>query len=89
MHVWRRACRGQGGKEARRVGRGGRKEKRAALRANPVLSRHSASARPLRSPEPHILLFRRVIGTDPTTGKVDPVVAAKALEAYKKEYGLA
>jgi cyclin-dependent kinase regulatory subunit CKS1 len=27
----------------------------------------------VHGPEPHILLFRRPLGTDPTTGRVDPV----------------
>ena len=40
-------------------------------------------------PEPHILLFRRKLGTDPTTGKVNPVEAAKARRKYLSEYGLA
>mmetsp|Transcript_8188 Transcript_8188/g.19582 ORF Transcript_8188/g.19582 Transcript_8188/m.19582 type:complete len:110 (+) Transcript_8188:94-423(+) len=31
-------------------------------------------------PEPHILLFRRPLGTDPTTGLVNPVQAAAARE---------
>ena len=48
---------------------------------------------PLRSPqihkpEPHILLFRRALGTDPTTGKVDPALKKAALEKYQREYGM-
>ncbi len=40
-------------------------------------------------PEPHILLFRRELGTDPTTGLVDPELKAKAVRDYQKEFGLA
>jgi cyclin-dependent kinase regulatory subunit CKS1 len=37
-------------------------------------------------PEPHILLFRRPLGTNPATGKVDPAMAAEAKARYRKEY---
>lgn len=39
-------------------------------------------------PEPHILLFRRPLGTDPTTGKVDARLAKAAVDKYRKEYDL-
>ncbi len=38
-------------------------------------------------PEPHILLFRRRLGTDPQTGKVDPELQRQAKEEYNKEVG--
>ena len=41
----------------------------------------------IHSPEPHILLFRRKLGTNPTTGKVDAKMAAEAKERFRKEYG--
>jgi cyclin-dependent kinase regulatory subunit CKS1 len=37
-------------------------------------------------PEPHILLFRRPIGTDPTTGEVNEELAKKAREEYERQY---
>lgn len=40
-----------------------------------------------RRPELHILLFRRALGTDPVTGKIDPVAAEAAKQAYLREYG--
>jgi cyclin-dependent kinase regulatory subunit CKS1 len=40
------------------------------------------------SPEPHILLFRRPLGTDPQTGQVDPELLQLALEDYKDQPGL-
>lgn len=42
----------------------------------------------IHRPEPHILLFRRPLGTDPATGRVDPVLKAEALEEYKNQIGL-
>jgi hypothetical protein len=39
-------------------------------------------------PEQHILLFRRALGTDPVSGKIDPVAAEAARLAYLREYGL-
>ena len=42
-----------------------------------------------RRPEPHILLFRRPLGTDPRSGTIDPDLARKAKERYFQEYGLA
>jgi cyclin-dependent kinase regulatory subunit CKS1 len=39
----------------------------------------------IHKPEPHILLFRRPLGTNPLTGKVDP--APKAAEAANDENG--
>jgi len=42
----------------------------------------------MHRPEPHILLFRRPLGTDPTTGEVDPVLARKAKLKYQKEFGI-
>ena len=41
----------------------------------------------IHKPEPHIMLFRRELGTDPTTGKVDPTLAAAAKEKFLREYG--
>ena len=41
----------------------------------------------IHRPEPHILLFRRPLGTDPTTGRVDPTLKAEALEEYKNQIG--
>ena len=38
-----------------------------------------------RSPEPHILLFRRELGTDPMTGKVNPALRAQAIEQFNRE----
>ena len=40
-----------------------------------------------RSPEPHILLFRRPLGTDPQSGRVDPELQRKAREEYRAQYG--
>ena len=40
------------------------------------------------SPEPNVLLFRRPLGTDGTTGKVDPVMAEKQRAEFRKSYGL-
>ena len=39
-------------------------------------------------PEPHILLFRRPLGTNPTTGKVDPDLARKAVKKYQDDFGV-
>lgn len=39
-------------------------------------------------PEPHILLFRRPLGTDPQSGRVDPELAAAAREEYKNQFAL-
>ncbi|CAM9869663.1 unnamed protein product [Ascophyllum nodosum] len=36
-------------------------------------------------PEPHILLFRRPLGTNPVTGKVDPELEREAKEKYAEE----
>lgn len=33
-------------------------------------------------PEPHILLFRRPLGTDPVTGKVDGELERQAKDEY-------
>jgi cyclin-dependent kinase regulatory subunit CKS1 len=40
----------------------------------------------IHRPEPHILLFRRELGTDPMTGKVNATLRAQAVEAYNKEF---
>merc|ERR1712232_1360077 len=40
----------------------------------------------IHRPEPHILLFRRPLGTDPTTGKVDPGLQKLAQEKYAREF---
>ena len=42
----------------------------------------------IHRPEPHILLFRRPLGTDPQTGEVDPELKRMALEEYKGQFGL-
>ena len=42
-----------------------------------------------RSPEPHILLFRRPLGTDPQSGRVDPELERKAREDYRSQFGMA
>ena len=39
-------------------------------------------------PEPHILLFRRPLGTDPQSGRVDPELERQAREEYKNQFGL-
>ena len=36
-------------------------------------------------PEPHILLFRRPLGTDPLTGEVDPQLEREAKESYQQQ----
>ncbi len=36
-------------------------------------------------PEPHILLFRRPLGTDPLTGEVDPGLEREAKESYQQQ----
>ena len=41
----------------------------------------------IHRPEPHILLFRRPLGTDPATGRVDNELRRQALEKYKEEFG--
>ncbi len=38
----------------------------------------------IHKPEPHVLLFRRPLGTDPRTGKVDP----KLLQRAQKKHGV-
>lgn len=40
----------------------------------------------LISPEPHILLFRRPLGTDPQSGRVDPDLERKARDEYRNQY---
>ena len=45
----------------------------------------------VHKPEPHVLLFRRPIGTDPKTGQVDPRLRMKIEEektARQKAYGI-
>jgi len=37
-------------------------------------------------PEPHILLFRRPLGTDPTTGRVNPDLEKQAKDKYAKDF---
>ena len=37
-------------------------------------------------PEPHILLFRRPLGTDPQSGRVDPELERKAREEYRSQF---
>mmetsp|Transcript_20149 Transcript_20149/g.24434 ORF Transcript_20149/g.24434 Transcript_20149/m.24434 type:complete len:105 (+) Transcript_20149:553-867(+) len=40
----------------------------------------------IHRPEPHILLFRRPLGTDPTTGKIDPILEKQAKEKYARDF---
>jgi hypothetical protein len=40
------------------------------------------------SPEPHILLFRRPLGCDGVTGKIDAKVAAAARRKFYEDYGI-
>ena len=40
------------------------------------------------SPEPHILLFRRALGTNPQSGRVDPDLVAAARAEFKDQMGL-
>ncbi|KAK1943353.1 Cyclin-dependent kinases regulatory subunit 1 [Phytophthora citrophthora] len=40
----------------------------------------------IHKPEPHILLFRRPLGTDPTTGRVNPDMEKQAKEKYAQEF---
>lgn len=42
----------------------------------------------IHRPEPHILLFRRPLGTDPQSGRVDPELLAQARDEYKNQFGL-
>mmetsp|Transcript_32281 Transcript_32281/g.38541 ORF Transcript_32281/g.38541 Transcript_32281/m.38541 type:complete len:104 (+) Transcript_32281:105-416(+) len=42
----------------------------------------------IHRPEPHILLFRRPLGTDPQSGRVDQELVAQAREEYKNQFGL-
>ena len=39
-------------------------------------------------PEPHILLFRRPLGTDPATGKIDPQLEKEAKMKFYEEFGV-
>ena len=39
-------------------------------------------------PEPHILLFRRALGTDPVTGEVNPELLAQARLDFERQYGI-
>lgn len=39
----------------------------------------------LLRPEPHILLFKRPLGTDPVSGKVDATLELEAKKAYQQE----
>jgi hypothetical protein len=39
-------------------------------------------------PEPHILLFRRPLGTDPQSGRIDPELERLAREEYKNQFGI-
>lgn len=42
----------------------------------------------IHRPEPHILLFRRPLGTDPQSGRVDPELERVAREEYKGQFGI-
>lgn len=35
-------------------------------------------------PEPHILLFRRALGTDPTSGEINPDLEREAKDIYQQ-----
>lgn len=39
-------------------------------------------------PDPNILLFRRPLGTDGTTGLVNPELAKMQREQFRKQFGL-
>ena len=39
----------------------------------------------VHKPEPHILLFRRLLGTDPVTGEVDEELRRQQVEEYEKD----
>lgn len=41
--------------------------------------------RPFCRPEPHILLFKRPLGTDPVSGQVVPELEEEAKKAYQQE----
>lgn len=40
----------------------------------------------LYRPEPHILLFRRPLGTDPATGRINAALEKEAKDKYAKEF---
>mmetsp|Transcript_14219 Transcript_14219/g.28355 ORF Transcript_14219/g.28355 Transcript_14219/m.28355 type:complete len:103 (-) Transcript_14219:145-453(-) len=40
-------------------------------------------------PEPHILLFRRPLGTDPLSGEVDPELEREAKDRYQQNLAIA
>ena len=40
-------------------------------------------------PEPHILLFRRPLGTDPVSGEYSPELAAQAKADFERQYAAA
>jgi cyclin-dependent kinase regulatory subunit CKS1 len=42
----------------------------------------------LHRPEPHVLLFRRPLGTDPQSGRVNPALLHEARKEYKGQLGL-
>ena len=42
----------------------------------------------IHRPEPHILLFRRPLGTDPVTGKVVESLAREAAAKYREDMGI-
>ncbi|GMH69552.1 hypothetical protein TrLO_g5576 [Triparma laevis f. longispina] len=42
----------------------------------------------IHRPEPHILLFRRRLGTDPQTGKVDVELQKQAVEEYQQNLAM-
>eukprot|EP00613_Pedinella_sp_CCMP2098_P009968 CAMPEP_0171659390 /NCGR_PEP_ID=MMETSP0990-20121206/43570_1 /TAXON_ID=483369 /ORGANISM="non described non described, Strain CCMP2098" /LENGTH=103 /DNA_ID=CAMNT_0012240889 /DNA_START=52 /DNA_END=363 /DNA_ORIENTATION=- len=42
----------------------------------------------LHRPEPHILLFRRPLGTDPLTGKVDPELEVQEKGTYERNLAI-
>lgn len=42
----------------------------------------------IHRPEPHILLFRRPLGTDPQSGKVDPELEKAAREEYNSSIAM-
>lgn len=42
----------------------------------------------LLRPEPHILLFRRPLGTDPVSGEVRPELEREARELYQQQIAM-
>lgn len=45
-------------------------------------------SRSMSRPDPNILLFRRPLGTDGTTGLVNPELAEMQKKQFRKQFGL-